>query len=261
MMTAPPVARVDIARLRLGGELGRGRYGKVAAVKDLLVNGELAAAVKIYSLAVRSTVNVAVLEKFVGFPATLPADDKKWLAENTAWPAAVAEHNGIVYGFLMRAAPADFARRNGAAPILTRADRLLRLRCLASAVARLHEMSVVAGDLSPSSALFSVGSPPRCFLIDCDSMQLGGETVLKQDETPGWEVPVGEARTTMASDAYKLGLLAIRLFADDQRSRDVAGVAGISAELGRLADLSQHLDPMRRPGPNAWIAAIDRAVG
>jgi hypothetical protein len=58
----------------------------------------------------------------------------------------------------------------------------------------------------------------------------------------------------------KLGLTAIRLFADNQGRDDVSGIAAVSAELGRLASLSQHLDPMRRPSPGAWIAAIDRAL-
>lgn len=260
MMTAPPVARVDIGRLRLGAELGRGRHGKVAAVKDLLIGGTWPAAVKIYSLAVRGAVHVDVLEKLIGFPAHLAADDKSWLAENTSWPAVIAEHNGIVYGFLMRVAPADFIRLGGANLALTRADRLQRLRSLASALARMHEMGVVVGDLSSANVLFSVDSPARCFLIGCDAMAVNGELALSQLETPGWEVPVGEARITMASDAYKLGLLAIRLFADNQGRGDASGIAAISAELGRLAILSQHLDPMRRPSPGAWIAALDRVM-
>jgi eukaryotic-like serine/threonine-protein kinase len=260
MMTAPPVARVDIGRLRLGAELGRGRHGKVAAVRDLLIGGRWPAAVKIYSLAMRGAVDVGVLEKLIAFPADLPPDDKRWLAENTSWPAAIAEHSGIVYGFLMRAAPAGLVRRDGANLALSRVDRLRRLRSLASALTRMHELGIVVGDLSSANVLFSVGSPARCFLIGCDAMQLKGELVLGQVETPGWEMPVGEARLTMASDAYKLGLLAIRLFADNQGPGDASGIAAVSAELGRLASLSQHLDPMRRPSPGTWIAAIDRAV-
>jgi len=260
MMTAPPVARVDVGRLRLGAELGRGRHGKVAAVKDVLIADTWPAAVKIYSLGVRGAVDVAVLEKLVAFPAHLAPAEKGWLTENTAWPAAIAEHNGVVYGFLMRAASAEFTRRKDANPVLTRADRLQRLKSLAGALARMHEMGIVVGDLSSANALFSIGSPASCFLIGCDGMQLNGEVVLSQLETPGWEVPVGEARTTMASDAYKLGLTAIRLFADIQGRGDANGIAAVSAELGRLASLSQHLDPMQRPSPGAWIAAIDRAM-
>ena len=260
MMTAPPVARVDIGRLRLGAELGRGRHGKVAVVKDLLIDRRWPAAVKIYSLAVRGAVDVSVLERLVAFPAGLTADNKIWLADNTSWPAAIAEHNGIVYGFLMRAAPADFDHGNSENLMLTRAARLQRLRSMAQALTLMHEMGIVVGDLSSANALFSVGSPARCFLIGCDAMRLNGETVLSEVDSPGWETPVDEARVTMASDAYKLGLLAIRLFAGNQGHGDVGGIAAVSPELGRLARLSQHLDPMRRPSPGAWIAAIDRAM-
>jgi eukaryotic-like serine/threonine-protein kinase len=260
MMTPPLLGRVDVGRLRFGAELSHGRHGKVATVKDLLIAGTWPAAVKIYSLAVRGAVDVAVLEKFVAFPAHLPPAEKRWLGENTAWPAAIAEHNGVVYGFLMRVAPAGFNHRNGANLVLTRADRLQRLRSLAGALARMHEMGIVVGDLSSANVLFSVGSPASCFLIGCDGMRLNGEVALSQPETPGWELPVGEARITMASDAYKLGLTAIRLFPDNQGRGDTSGIAAVSAELGRLASLSQHLDPMRRPSPGAWIAAIDRAL-
>ncbi len=102
--------------------------------------------------------------------------------------------------------------------------------------------------------------PARCLLIGCDAMQLNGETALSQVETPGWEVPVGEAKTTMASDAYKFGLLAIRFLASDPKSHDESAIASMSAELGRLASLSQHLDPMRRPSTSAWIGALDQAA-
>jgi len=134
------------------------------------------------------------------------------------------------------------------------------LRSLAGALARLHEIGVVVGDLSPRNVLFSYGSSARCLLIGCDGIQLNGETALSGVQTPDWEVPVGEVRTTMASDAYKFGLLAIRLLARDPKSRDESAIASVSAELGRLASLSQHLDPMRRPGPNAWIGALDQAA-
>src|SRR5258708_8489641 len=95
--------------------------------------------------------------------------------------------------------------------------------------------------------------PARCLLIGCDAMQLNGETALSQVETPGWEVPVGEAKTTMASDAYKFGLLAIRFLASDPKSHDDSAIATMSPQLGRLPSLTQHLHPMRRPTTTACI--------
>src|ERR1019366_7340580 len=119
---------------------------------------------------------------------------------------------------------------------------------------------VVVGDLSPKNLLFSLAPEPGCFIIDCDAMRVRGETVLPQAQTPDWEVPAGEPIATPAADAYKFGLLAIRLFARDQSSSDPAALAALSPELGRLADLSLHDDPARRPGPGAWVPALDAAA-
>jgi DNA-binding helix-hairpin-helix protein with protein kinase domain len=264
-MTAPPIGRVDIGKIALGDELGRGRHGKVAAVEGLLIRRKCTAAVKIYWPDVLSELDEAVLEKIVAFPGQLALRDSRWIGENTTWPVVLAERGGTLCGFLMRAVPSEYgypgdSYLDGPHAGIADADRLRMLRSLAAALARLHEFGVVVGDLSPRNVLFSYGSSARCLLIGCDAVQLNGETALSQVQAPGWEVPVGEARTTMASDAYKFGLLAMRLLARDPKSRDGSAIASVSAELGRLASLSQHLDPMRRPGPNAWIDALDQAA-
>lgn len=264
-MTALPGARVDISKLTLGHEFGRGRHGKVTAVSGLLIRRKWAAAVKIYWPDMLSELNGGVLEKIVAFPGQLALQDSRWLGENTTWPVALAERDGAVCGFLMRAVPSEYSYPgdsylDDAHAGIADVDRLRMLQSLATALARLHEIGVVVGDLSPRNVLFSYGSPGRCLLIGCDAMQLNGETALAQVETLGWEVPVGESKTTMASDAYKFGLLAIRLLARDPKSRDESAIAGVSAELRRLAISSQHLDPMRRPSPSAWVGALEQAA-
>lgn len=264
-MTASPVARVDISKLTLGRELGRGRHGEVAAVNGLLIRRKWAVAVKLYWPGVLRELDGAVLEKIVALPGQLALQDSRWIGENTTWPVVLAERGGEVCGFLMRAVPSEYSYPgtsylDGSHVGIADADRLRMLRSLATALARLHEIGVVVGDLSPRNVLFSYGSPARCLLIGCDAVQLNGETALSQVEAPGWKVPVGEARTTMASDAYKFGLLAIRLFARHPKSHDESAIASVSAELGRLARSSQHLDPMRRPSPSAWIGALDQAA-
>ena len=151
----------------------------------------------------------------------------------------------------------DYVRRAGIT--VSEQDRLALLGSLAAALSRLHALGTVVGDLSPKNVLFSLGSSPSCFLIDCDAVQLRGVTVLDQVETPDWEAPAGETRATQATDSYKLGLLAIRLFARDQSSRDATALAAASPELGRLARLSLSLDPDQRPAPGMWIPALGTA--
>lgn len=264
-MTAPPVARVDLSKLALGPELGRGRHGKVAAVNGLMIRRKWTAAVKIYWPDVLRELDGAVLERIVAFPGQLALPDSRWIGENTTWPVVLAERDGAVCGFVMRAVPSEYSYPghsylDGPHAGIADADRLAMLRSLAVALMRLHEIGVVAGDLSPNSVLFSYGSPGRCLLIGCDAIQLNGETALSQVEAPGWEVPVGEAKATMASDACKFGLLAIRLLARDPKSRDESAIAGVSPELGLLARSSQSLDPMRRPSLRAWVGALQQAV-
>lgn len=264
-MTGLPVARVDISKLDIGPELGRGRHGQIAAVNGLLIRRKWAAAVKIYWPDILGELDIAALERLVALPGMLALQDGRWIGENTAWPVVLAERAGVVCGFLMRAVPSEYSYPgdsylDGTHVGIADADRLRMLRSLAMALARLHEVGAVIGDLSPRNVLFSYGSPTRCLLIGCDGIQLGGQATLRQVETTGWEAPVGEAKATKASDAYKFGLLAIRLIARDPKSHDESAIAGLSAELGRLARLSQHRDPTRRPAPSVWVGPLDQAA-
>lgn len=280
-----PVPRVDVSCLSVEGDLGRGGQGRVAAVSGFKICGRWPAAVKVYAPDHVREVNPAVLEDMVALPRQLPAADSSWLLENTAWPSVVTEDNGQVCGFLMRAVPAgfyfDFRTRtlgsqrkladfafllnpddylSGAGITVTDSQRLHLLASAATLLARLHDIGIVAGDLSPKNLLFSLSPTPRCFLIDCDAAQLRGQTVLRPVQTPDWEAPPAEQHATTATDAYKFGLLAIRLFARDQASHDPAPLTATAPALGRLASLSQHPDPAARPAPATWTTALDLAA-
>jgi hypothetical protein len=284
-MITTPTPRIDIGSLNLGDTLGSGGQGRVTAISGFLINDQWAAALKTYSSDVTDHLDAGVLETIVGFPAQLAPHDLRWLHENTAWPAAVAEDTGTVCGFLMRTVPAayyfdfqtqtqgtrrkpadmafllntdDYVRRSGLA--VSEQDRFALLGSLAAALSRLHALDVVIGDFSPKNMLFALKPMPSCFLIDCDAVRLHGQTVLDQTDTPDWEIPDSEPKATPATDAYKFGLLAIRLFARDQSSYDRRPLAAISPELGRLAELSQHSNPAQRPAPGTWIAALDAAA-
>jgi hypothetical protein len=281
----PPIPRMDISSLGLGPELGSGGQGKVTAVDGLLINGQWPAVLKTYSPEAARDLDGAVLEAMVGFPSQLSPTDAGWLHDNAAWPAVVVESWGRPCGFLMRAVPQEYhfgfqtrtkgvQRRladvafllnsddyvGGSGLSLSDRDRLGLLSSLAAALCRLHAMQVVVGDLSPKNLLFSLAVDPSCFLIDCDAAQIAGQTVLKQVETPDWEVPPGEPTATTAADAYKFALLAVRLFARDQSSRDPAALAAVSPELGRLAEASLYRGAHYRPGPAEWIPALGAAT-
>lgn len=278
------VARIDISYLNQQEELGSGGQGKVVAVGGLLINGRWPAALKTYSSELTGTANTSVLEEMVRFPQQLDHASSEWLQRNTAWPAMVVEDNGEICGFLMRRVPPEYyftyltqsqggkqkpadvafllnpdsyVARSGIS--VSDRDRIALLGWLADGLSRLHSLGVVVGDLSPKNILFSLAPSPSCFIIDCDAVQLRGQNVLRQLHTPEWEVPATEPALAPASDAYKLGLMAIRLFARDQSARDPVALAGISPQLERLARRSLSHDPGQRPAPAEWIAPLQAA--
>jgi DNA-binding helix-hairpin-helix protein with protein kinase domain len=280
-MNSASIPGIELSTLSLGSSLGRGGQGQVAAVNNIMLNKRWPAVLKVYSPEVKHALHVATLESIVEFPRTLAYRDGRWLHENTAWPTALVLDHGAVCGFLMRAVPptyyfnfqtqtrgaqkrlADMAFLlnseryvRGAGIVITDWDRLALLESVASTLSRLHSLGIIVGDFSPKNVLFSLMPSPTCFLIDCDAVHLRGSTVLEQTETPDWEAPAGEPRATPATDAYKFGLLAIRLFAQDQSSRDMAPLSAVARELGQLAQLSQQADPKLRPPPGAWVAPL-----
>ena len=138
--------------------------------------------------------------------------------------------------------------------------RLGFLRDVADAIDMLHQHGVTVGDLSPLNIDPIFGSVPRCYFVDCDAMTLNGRSVLPQAQTRGWEVPGPEEPATFESDAYKFALLAVRLFAGDQDTRDNSALYRFSKPLGKLAKHGLTTDPQSRPKPAQWVEALTVAA-
>ncbi|MET8948707.1 lipopolysaccharide kinase InaA family protein [Streptomyces sp. NPDC004542] len=142
------------------------------------------------------------------------------------------------------------------------ARRLELLLDLARTVERLHGHGVAVGDLSPKNVLFTLRGQARCLLIDCDSMRFRGKDVLAQVDTPEFEVPAAEKATaTVATDSYKFGLLAARVFNRSQESKDLAPLRAVSTQLANLAARAQNQDPQRRPRLAEWIPVLELEHG
>ncbi|MGW7408794.1 hypothetical protein ACWGI9_34770 [Streptomyces sp. NPDC054833] len=231
-----------------------------------------------------------VLYDMVCFRQMLSPADRAYLDERLTWPLALVYLGDTptdprpsrnprtrVVGFLMRRVTQDYELRMPGGEVklqalefllnpdgyMTRvglyvddAHRVELLLDQARTLDWLHRRGVTVGDLSPKNVLFTLRGQARCRFIDCDSMRYTGKDVLKQVETTGWEVPEPE-KATVASDSWKFGLLAARVFNRDQDSPDLGPLRAVSTELAQLASLAQNRDPQRRPPMSDWLTRLE----
>jgi len=287
MTIQPTTLRIPLSALGTLTELNSGGQGTVYELSgqapaltalpypDLLY--------KQYNHETRGALDSAVLDQMARYAVQLTSGQGN-LGGRLAWPLATIEHHGAVCGFLMRRAPQQFMvvlrLPNGPAQKLTEVQLLLnneqylanlglpvhdrwRLQFLqdtADTLVKLHRRGITVGDLSPKNLLASFSSRPCCFFLDCDAMQMADQSTLPQIETPGWELPKGEKPATIASDSYKFALLAIRLFALDQDSKDVGALSSVDAGLGRLARRGLATNPATRPTPQDWLPVLAAAT-
>ncbi|MEV6350091.1 hypothetical protein [Actinoplanes sp. NPDC051851] len=279
-MTEPPVLEVNLADLGPRTRIGTGGQGTVYALVE-----DPRLVYKEYATRFVDDVDVTTLHRFVRLGSGDGADAAALLGL-AAWPTAVVRKDGVVRGFLMPRVPPEFTVElrwpSGPSSVLAQVQYLLNderylrarglhvddrlrlefLRDTASALATLHRLGVRVGDLSPNNLLFSPVVRPRCYFLDCDGMRLGDDTVLEQAETPEWHLPAdAEELGTEASDAYKFGLLAVRLFAGDQQVRDPAVARKrMDGAVHRLAVRSLDADPGRRPGLAQWLEPLEKVI-
>jgi hypothetical protein len=285
--TPRPVRRFELRDLGAEQlvEINAGAHGRIFAVPEFeLFGGPMV--FKRYGSETLAAIDATTLGAMVSFAATMPRGRAQWLWSRAAWPAALVMGEDRVLGFLMREVPGNFRLRIRTGRLrqtklagmeyLLNPDEFLarmevpvndRLRLellldVSRTLAGLHSLGIAVGDLSPKNLLFTGWPRPACFFVDCDSMRMAGRSALPQTETPDWEIPSGhvEELGTPATDAYKLGLLAVRLFARDQTSRSVGPLAGVSPELGRLAYRTLSHRPSDRPPPAHWIGALERIL-
>jgi hypothetical protein len=278
----PPIKRSALGDLTLFGSGGQGKVFRFAVRPPELSGVGFPLLYKEYDDKSRQELDADVLHRMVERGGRF---DLRWLLQQgLAWPLAVVVDGPTTVGFVMQEAPPEFTVElqlpTGPSPRIAQLQYALndhdylrrisipvsdqwRLRVLstvAQTLRDLHEHDIVVGDLSPNNLLASFGFLPHCFFLDCDGMQIEGRSALPPVETPEWAVPAGEQLSTEHSDAYKFALLATRLFAGSQQSRDTAAIAAFDPALGRLAQLGLAAEPVIRPRPADWIAALDNAA-
>jgi len=229
-----------------------------------------------------------VLREMVAWAHLLPDEQRAELQRLAAWPLAIVRNGEVAAGIAMRDASARFSvpfvmpsgRRDHVLLTLEHllgADDFLQMRGLGvrldtfsraevaericDALAFLHRHAIVASDIAPNNVLiaFGAGDEPEVCLIDCDSMVFHGRQALASVQTGDWELPASfrESPKARAADAYKLGLVVLRMFA---RSHDARALGRefehVPVELRGLLIRALAADAVNRPPAGEWQRAL-----
>ncbi len=284
----PAKTRQLIQRDELGAltEIGQGRQGVVYRAPDVQTKFAASMVYKEYRAQARAGVDFIAL---AAMPAlvdeSLPHAEAERLISIAAWPCALVEDDGTSTGFVMPAIRDQFFVQltmvNGVSSTTAEFERLLNhssvlaargiavddvqryslLREVAAGLAFLHKHGVCVGDISPKNLLFSLAPREAVYFIGCDAVRINGVSALPQRETPGWRAPVGEELATIYSDAYKLGLLALRLMAGDHDTTNPHQLPSNTPGLLRqiITDTLSKA-PQQRPLPETWIYVLGNAI-
>ena len=280
--------RLDAGGLGSLRRLAAGGQGEVFLAPALRMQYASSLVFKRYLPGVVGSLDVGVLESMPGYLESLPFADGMELLSLAAWPCRLVEDGGRVAGFVMPAIPDAFhvqmRKSSGPSRELAEFQHLLNdesflarrqialsdrrryelLREAARALGVFDRHGIAVGDLSPKNMLFAFAPQPAVYFIDCDAMRFQGRSVTPQMETPGWEVRAvnpGEELATAASDSYKLGLLALRLLAGSQDTRDPSRLPrSVPADVRKLVTTALSTSPAARPAPADWITPLGAAI-
>lgn len=273
---------IPLDSLQLGAELGKGGQGTVRAIDEPHAGRYV---YKEYREP--RDIDFDVLSSFPDTLASLSPAQQVYVRSRTAWPELVVAAGGRPSGFVMARLRDDFFHLGAASgkrrlrdmQALFNGHEYVRkhygidyrpahpyqvLLDLAGLLTFLHERDIHVGDISPRNIAFRIDPQPEIHLIDCDAMTIGGRTITRAVETPGWEVPARadgrrEPLGTDASDTYKFGLIVLRILVGAQEPRTVDSLPFDAPHDIRLL-LAQTLadDPGPRPPMSAWPPVLDR---
>jgi eukaryotic-like serine/threonine-protein kinase len=282
------MTRQMIERDKLGAltKIGQGGQGVVYRAPNVKTKFAASMVYKEYKPQTRADIDITAL---AAMPALVEESMSYAQAERlisvAAWPCALVENAESVTGFVMPAIPdgfftplktvkgvsdttAEFQHLLNHSSVLAArgidlddAQRYALLREVASGLAFMHKHGVCVGDISPKNLLFALKPHESVYFIDCDAWRINGVSALPQMETPDWTVPAGEELATIYSDAYKLGLLALRLLAGDHDTKNLQHIpAATPGLLRQIITDTLTKAPEQRPLPEAWNYVLGHAI-
>ena len=285
-MTGSRLLYEDLGSLGRIAAGGQGTVYEAPSVRLKLTRSKLV--YKEYIADVQADLDVSVLEWMPTYLENLPHREAMELLSVAAWPCRLVETDGVVTGFVMPAVPGEFyldiRKARGVSRTLgefqhllnppgflasrriplTDRDRYQLLAEVAMALDVFHRHNISIGDLSPKNLLFSLQPQTKVYFIDCDTMRFQGKSITRQAETPDWDIRTANPREELAtpqSDAYKFGLLALRLLASRQQTRDPNTLPGRQPPtISRLLARSLSPRPAKRPTPMEWVKPLQAAA-
>jgi serine/threonine protein kinase len=277
---------IDRGKLGVLDKIGQGGQGVVYRAPNVRTKFAASMVYKEYkaqTLALIDSTALAAMPALV--EDALSYSEGERLISLAAWPCAIVHDGGALAGFVMPAIPEQFfielTTVKGVSSTIAEFQHLLNhesvlaargididdvqryslLREVASGLAFLHKHGVCVGDISPKNLLFSLSPHEAVHFIDCDAMRINAVSALPQVETPGWEVRRGEELATIYSDAYKLGLLALRLVTGDQDTKNPQHLPAATPTLLRqIITDTLNSEPNKRPLPEAWSYILGHAI-
>ncbi len=284
-----PVVRLE----ELGELVAVGRAGGQGRVyRPLRFSAGLGAGPMVVKLYRRqpSVEAVGVLLQMIAWSRALASEQLTQLHWMSAWPTALVWAAEGPVGIAMRDVSARFEvpflmpsgrweRVLLSLEHLLGGDEYLQLRGLpirldtlartevaeriSAALAFLHRSGIVASDIAPNNLLIGWrGREPKVCFIDCDSMVFHGRQALAAVETADWQIPAAfsEPPRTRAADAYKLGLVVLRLFARSHDAREPRShLHRVPTELRPLLVRALNADAANRPPAREWQRALHEA--
>lgn len=216
---------IKLSSLQVGALIGRGGQGDVYQIVSR--PGQL---LKRYRQDV--AVDVRGLTALVSWRSSLTPRDRAIIDQHTAWPADIVDCEDGTHGILMQRASdnyfhfvegdtfprdiswafmVDAARFAGLQPAPPTAAVAIMFQ-LVTVFDVFHRNGVAYGDLSSTNVLWSGGSRPNIFVIDCDAAcVIGQPRALAEAQTPLWSCPwpgvEGQER-----DEFKLAVAFLRLY-------------------------------------------------
>ena len=231
------------------------------------------------------------LAQMVAWGRSLPREERRRLYRTSPWPLATVGCGGELAGIVMEdlrdrfelpfvmpsgkvarvmlqlehlLGPDDFLQQRGQPHRLDTRVRVAILERICGAFALLHRHAIVVSDVSPSNLLIRLSTAaPEVALIDCDSMVFHGRQALASVETGDWQMPpaFSEPPLTRAADAYKLGLIILRVLARSSDANELDPHRDhVPAQLHGLLARALSADARNRPPAGEWQLALGQAL-